>query len=133
MSIGIQRMRLIWAFLLMGTLSFASHWHVAPAMPGWDLFEFDKLAHFPVYGLLATLIARALTGELKCPSIFGIAWASTVGFGMVDETIQSMNPVRDFSLADLVADAAGTSVALLPISCGRSIGAFWSGACGAVR
>lgn len=85
-------------------------------MPDWDLFDFDKLAHFAVYGLLSTLIIRSLTEPSGWRKAALIAWISTVGFGLIDESIQALNPVRDFSLADLVADAAGASIALLAYS-----------------
>ena len=96
----------------MGTLMLASHLQVPPAVPSFEWFEIDKLAHLLLYGLLATLWFRALKREGRSRRRLALAFGLTIGFGMVDEVIQSFNAYRYFSLADWVADAVGALVAL---------------------
>lgn len=108
----IRNARIRWAVMLMAAISFASHWEVAPSMPDWDFFAFDKLAHWAVYGLLSTLFVRALGDLSNRKKAFSSAFFFTVAFGLIDESIQATNPLRDFSLADLLADALGATTAL---------------------
>ncbi len=66
----------------------------------------DKLSHFLVFGLLATLVAR-------CPGP-AVAWFPVLAvsaFGGLDEFRQSFTPGRFVEFADWVADTAGALVA----------------------
>ena len=112
-SSQLIKARICWPGLLMATLVFASHWQVPPAMPDLSFLTPDKTVHFFVYGLLATLCARLVPIEAGVGKIFRLGFLLAVGFGLVDECVQALNPVRDFSLYDLLADAAGSAVALL--------------------
>lgn len=76
-------------------------------------FSKDKLAHFLVFGLLATsflrtpqLINRGWKGAL-------IAALLTSAYGASDEFHQSMTPGRCVEIADWIADTAGAIVAVL--------------------
>lgn len=76
-------------------------------------FSKDKLAHFLVFGLLATSILRTPklhAGQLK-QLILAAALAS--GYGAFDEFRQSLTPGRSVELADWFADTAGAIVAVI--------------------
>lgn len=72
-----------------------------------DIVNIDKMAHFGVFGLLATLVMRA-------PGL-SHAWVAVVlvsMFGAVDEFRQSFTPGRFVEVADWIADSAGALVAV---------------------
>lgn len=83
-------------------------------MPGPDgIPNFDKMAHFGAYGLLATLWLRVLAGR------YGISWRTAclaLGlascYGATDEFHQSFRPGRSVELADWIADTTGAAVAV---------------------
>lgn len=73
-----------------------------------DIVDFDKLAHFSIFGLLATLVAR--NGFVP-----GRAWLPIVAvsvFGLTDELHQSFTPGRSMEFDDWVADTLGAIVAV---------------------
>lgn len=73
-----------------------------------DIVNFDKLAHFSIFGLLATLVARNGFVPRR-------AWLPVVAvsiFGLVDEWHQSFTPGRRVELDDWVADTLGAIVAV---------------------
>lgn len=73
-----------------------------------NIVNFDKAAHFFIYGLLATLVAR--NGFVP-----GRAWLPIVAvslFGLTDEWHQSFTPGRSVELADWLADTLGAIVAV---------------------
>ncbi|MGZ0656515.1 VanZ family protein [Coraliomargarita sp. W4R72] len=77
-------------------------------------FEFrkDKLAHFLVFGLVATALLR--TPRLKNLSLrsLSIAVLITSAYGACDEFHQSFTPGRSVEFADWVADTLGAIVAV---------------------
>ena len=75
-----------------------------PSIPG-----IDKVTHFSVYGLLATLVVRLGHSARS-------AWISLLiisGYGLTDEWHQSFTPGRSVELADWLADTAGAAMAIL--------------------
>lgn len=73
----------------------------------------DKVAHFLVFGLLATSV-------LRIPLFFKLGWHGVVaaavivsGCGILDEFRQSMTPGRAVELNDWVADTLGAIVAVI--------------------
>lgn len=73
-----------------------------------NVVNIDKLIHFSVFGLLATLVVRA-------PGMRG-AWMAAVAvslFGIADEIRQSFTPGRSVEFADWLADTAGAAVAVV--------------------
>jgi len=73
----------------------------------------DKLAHFLVFGLLATSV-------LRIPFFFKLGWRGALAAacivsvcGMLDEFRQSMTPGRAVELNDWLADTLGAIVAVL--------------------
>ncbi len=76
-------------------------------------FSKDKLAHFLVFGLLATSILR--TPKLRAChwQHLIVAAALTSGYGAFDEFRQSLTPGRSVEFADWTADTAGAIVAVI--------------------
>lgn len=74
----------------------------------------DKLSHFCVFGLLATLVVRA-------PGLKRWWWAVAVvsAFGISDEFRQSFTPGRSVEFADWLADTSGAALAV-------TLYTFWS-------
>ena len=62
----------------------------------------DKLVHVVEYGVLGSLLARALRGRF-----FWTAILIGVLYGALDEFHQQFVPYRDSSVFDLTADAVG--------------------------
>jgi VanZ family protein len=79
---------------------------------GPNVVGFDKVAHFFVFGLLATLIVRipALAREGRLPVLWAIVAASL--YGLTDEVHQSFTPGRDVDAIDWVVDTAGAALAV---------------------
>ncbi len=76
------------------------------------IVNFDKLAHFLVFGLLGPLIAR-IEGGGRWPGL-GMGWAVvlTSVYGGLDEWHQSYTPGRSVEFADWVADTLGAALAV---------------------
>ncbi len=70
-----------------------------------DIVDIDKLAHFSVYGLLATLVVRTRVSPLT-------ALLLTSLYGVCDEYRQSFTAGRSVELADWFADTLGALLAV---------------------
>lgn len=105
------RHRWLWPLLLGVTLVCASSTN--PAAPPGTFVGFDKLAHFGLFGLLATLL-------LRVPAIWArpgwrgwIAVLAVSAFGGTDEWHQSFTPGRSVEWADWIADTGGAALAVV--------------------
>lgn len=99
----------LWPAILAGVISLASgRSHLA----GPEIVNIDKLAHFLVFGLLATLMAR-IDGVRAWPGL-GLGWAVALAsaYGLLDEYHQSFTPGRFVEVADWVADTLGAALAV---------------------
>jgi len=96
-----------WAYplALAALIVFASS---RSRVPGIGAPGGDKLVHFAVFGLLATLTVRLLPR-----SAAWVAVAEVSLFGATDEWHQSFTPGRHMDWADWVADTLGAAVAVL--------------------
>jgi VanZ family protein len=104
------RLRWFWALMVAGTIVFASGNN--PSVPGVSFVGFDKLAHFGMFGLLATLVLR-LAAVWRVTGWRGwIAVAVVSAFGGTDEWHQSYTPGRSVEFADWIADTTGAMVAV---------------------
>jgi uncharacterized protein YfiM (DUF2279 family) len=105
-----SRLRWLYPLALATAVVIASgRSHVAaPAGLG-----FDKLAHFSVFGLLATLLSRS-------PGVRRFRYAILIVslFGIGDEFRQSFTPGRSVEFADWMADTLGAALAV-------TLYAFW--------
>lgn len=72
------------------------------------LMTFDKLAHFSLFGLLATLVVRNGFPARRA----WVAWLFVSAFGLTDEWHQSFTPGRSVEVADWVADTLGAMAAV---------------------
>lgn len=75
---------------------------------GPEVTHFDKVAHFCVYGLIASLVCRMRPGWRWALC----ALAITSFFGFTDEWRQSYTPGRDADVGDWIADTLGAAVAV---------------------
>ncbi len=95
----------LWPLLLAGTLIAASS---SSQVASPQLVDFDKVAHFSLFGLLATLIVRNGFAARR-------AWVAVLivsAFGFTDEWHQSFTPGRSVEVADWVADTLGAIAAV---------------------
>jgi VanZ family protein len=100
-----QRLRWIYPLALAATIFFASG---QGSLPAPDIVNIDKVTHFAVFGLLATLVCR-------CGFPPPRAWLAVVItsiYGMTDEWHQSFVPGRSVDIADWVADTLGAMLAV---------------------
>lgn len=95
----------LWPVVLAGVIVLASSQSrvTAPSITG-----FDKVTHFFVYGLLATLVAR--NGFV--PRFGWLAVLLVSVFGATDEWHQYYTPGRSAEVADWLADTLGALVAV---------------------
>ena len=73
-----------------------------------QIVDFDKFAHFSVYGLLGSLVLRCRTGR------HWAVWAVLIvsAFGGTDELHQSFTPGRSMEWADWICDTTGAALAV---------------------
>jgi VanZ family protein len=99
----------LWPLLLAATIVAESSRRM-PEIPG-SFPGFDKVVHFAVYGLLATLTLRA-------PKIWRHRWRAVLAvalvsfFGATDEWHQLFTPGRSCDILDWLADTAGAALAV---------------------
>lgn len=80
-----------------------------PVVAGLGFQGGDKVAHFSVYGLLATLLCRALPAGWR-GALLALVIASF--FGATDEWHQSFVPGRESDIMDWLADTSGAALAI---------------------
>ena len=103
-----------WTYaVVLATVVVLASGRSAVAAP--PVVSFDKIAHFSIFGLMATLVLR----PLKSRHWF---WAVVIVslFGISDEIHQSFTPGRSVEFADWIADTSGAIVAFVAY-------AFWGG------
>jgi VanZ family protein len=97
----------LWPLLVAALIFTASS---RSRVAGPPVVYFDKYAHFFVYGLLGTLLVRALQGRR------GAAWAALALaslYGVSDEFHQHFVPGRSCEVGDWIADTSGAALAIL--------------------
>lgn len=106
----VSRLRWLYPLALAATVVIASS-RSQVAAP--TISYFDKIAHFSVFGLLGSLIAR-------CPGVRRFRYAIVIVslFGISDEFRQSFTPGRSVEFADWMADTLGAATAV-------TLYAFW--------
>ena len=105
--------RLFWPCALSSVITYASS---RTGLQGGFLVSipfFDKIAHFFLFGLLATLLYRFRGPQNLDIKRACLAVAATTVFGISDECHQFLRPDRYFELADILADFSGSVVAVL--------------------
>ncbi|AHF91093.1 teicoplanin resistance protein VanZ [Opitutaceae bacterium TAV5] len=94
----------VYVVLLISTVIWASN-HSRVAAP--SISNFDKLAHFSVFGLMGTLVLRQL-GQRR----WWLALLLVSLFGASDEIHQHFTPGRSSDIRDWIADTSGAAVAI---------------------
>ena len=104
----------IWPVAYMVLIFLLSSSPLTGKIPPIWIYQ-DKIIHFVEYGILAFLLARALTGPDSTPKPWrpGAALLLAVVFGISDEIHQSMVPGRDASFTDLLANTVGAMAGVL--------------------
>jgi VanZ family protein len=79
----------------------------------WD-FVVRKIGHMGVFGILARLMARALSGSSywSWKKIFSVSLTMTFLYACTDEFHQSFTPGRHASMKDVTIDSVGAWIAL---------------------
>jgi len=98
-----------WPLALAGAVVFASGGN--PQSPV-SFIGIDKLAHFGVFGLLATLVLRMPTVWNRTGWRGWIAVVAVSAFGATDEWHQSFTPGRSVEFADWISDTCGAALAV---------------------
>ena len=101
----VSKLQLLWALAIAALIIAASS---RSRVAGPDVPHIDKVTHFAVYGLLATLVCRVGRGWRGAAA--GLIAASL--FGITDEWHQSWVPGRSVELADWIADTSGAALAV---------------------
>jgi VanZ family protein len=105
-SAGFSRRNVLWPVSVAATIFLASTRSVV-ASPT-NMANFDKVAHFSVYALLATLVVRLGRG----PRSIGWALLITSLYGVSDEWHQYFVPGRSCDAADWLADTLGGALGI---------------------
>ena len=101
---------IVWAAFIFWLSTIA---HLRFLKSWWD-YPLRKLGHMGVFGILARLIARALTGCTLWPwkRIFVAALIFTCLYAATDEFHQTFTPGRHGSPVDVTIDTVGAWIAL---------------------
>lgn len=102
----VSKRQWLWPLALAALIYAASS---RSQLAGPEVVGIDKLTHFAVYGLLATLVVRLGRGSRA-------AWLSVAVvslYGWLDEWHQSFTPGRTVEAADWLADTAGAALAVV--------------------
>ncbi|PAW65540.1 MAG: hypothetical protein B9S34_10790 [Opitutia bacterium Tous-C1TDCM] len=102
----LRRRAVVWPLAIAALIFVASS---RSQVAGVDISMSDKVVHFCVYGLLATLVCRVGRGWRG--AVLGLVVASV--YGASDEWHQSTVPGRAAELADWVADTLGAATAVV--------------------
>ena len=107
---GWTRRQVFWPALLTAVITWESISSVTSVGPEW--LSLDKLAHFAVFGLLATAVARI--DRVNDWPLIGALWAVVLVsvYGLGTELLQGLTPTRSMEFADWVADTLGAAVAV---------------------
>lgn len=105
--------RMLWPLALASIIIFSSG-RADPQLPEFlQLARIDKVVHFFVFGLLATLVLRVYDNKNTNIKFAFMAIIITSFFGLLDEWNQHLNPYRYFEVADWMADTLGSVVAVI--------------------
>lgn len=103
----------LWPLLIYGTVLTVSGRSEVAVPSGLNFFQADKLAHFLVFGALATAMIRIpeVRGLGRRSGLLVMVLVSLAG--AADELWQSFTPGRVVEVDDWLADTAGGIVATL--------------------
>lgn len=102
----------LWFAALAATIVFASGSPMPDYQRAVHFQNADKIAHFFVFGLLGTLVARIPWVQLRRPLGIYTAIVIVSVFGASDELHQHFTPSRSMDVWDWVTDTAGAALAV---------------------
>jgi VanZ family protein len=105
-----KRRPVLWPVVLTAVITWESLSHMPSVGPDW--LSFDKLAHFGVFGLLATAVVRIERVKSRRWRGAMVAVALVSAYGGLDEWLQSFTDYRSMEFDDWVADTLGAAVAV---------------------
>ncbi len=108
---GAELRHWLWPLVLMLAITGVSGTS-NPQLPG-NFTVHDKLAHFMVFGLLATTFVRLPVFRRRTWWMLLVCVALPSAFGGLDELHQSWVPGRTMDFMDWLADTLGATVAVL--------------------
>lgn len=104
-----DRRKLVWPLALAGVITWCSSRSVEGLPPTFE--GSDKVVHFGLYGLLATLVVRIGAVQRTRPLGMYAAILIVSVFGVTDELHQHFTPGRSMDVWDWVADTVGAVLA----------------------
>ncbi len=107
------RRALIWPILIQVTLFVVSGQSVVAVPPGLNFFSADKVAHFGVFGALATAWIRLPWFQRRGWRGGWMVFLLVSAFGGLDEWRQSFTPGRFIEFDDWLADSLGALTAVV--------------------
>lgn len=105
MASASEKRRFLWPAAIAALIVFASS---RPTIAAPDVVDIDKVGHFLVFGLLATLLCRLGSGWRAA----GWALLAASAFGATDEWHQAYVPGRAPDALDWIADTLGAALAV---------------------
>lgn len=102
----------LWFAALAATIVLASSSPMPDYQAAVHFQNFDKVAHFFVFGLLGTLVARIPWVQARRPLGIYTAIAVVSIFGATDELHQHFTPSRSMDVWDWVTDTLGAALAV---------------------
>jgi VanZ family protein len=108
-SKSTARRLVLWPILLTVVLTAESVSKVSSVGPEW--MSPDKVAHFAVFGLLATAIVRLERVRARALAGAALAVVLVSAYGGLSEWLQSFTSYRSMEFDDWVADTLGAAVA----------------------
>ncbi len=104
--------RVLWLAALAVTVVLASGCEMPNYTAVVHFQNFDKVAHFFVFGLMATLVARIPWVQRRRPLGIYTAVLFVSLFGATDELHQHFTPTRSMDVWDWVTDTLGAGLAV---------------------
>lgn len=101
--------RALWPLALAATVVWCS----SHPLPRWGepVHQSDKVVHFLVFGLIASLVARLAAVQRTRPLGIYTAVLIVSVFGVTDELHQHFTPGRSMDVLDWLADTLGATAA----------------------
>ncbi len=100
--------RICWPIALALTVAYCSS-QAVPESFALMMFKWDKVVHFVIFGLMATLLARLRWVQHRAPFGAYAAVLLVAVFAATDELHQSFTPGRCCDIYDWLADTLGAA------------------------
>lgn len=109
--------RYLWPAILWSVIILILTLIPGNAVPEVGIFQFDKLVHFFIFGMLMLLssygLKKVLDLKSKPVNYLMLTTLYSVSFGIMIEILQRFVPGRNFSYADIIANTIGVAIGYL--------------------